>query len=169
MWPCPRLLRPGPRRAGSTTPTSRSSGLSPLKGDRTVSVCIPARDEASTVGHVVRTVVELTGRQSAFGLVDEVLVVDDGSTDDTAAVAEANGATVIANRAGGGGKGQAMRTALEASTAATWSSSSTPTSPTSGPTSSPGCSGPCSSTTGSVSSRRTTGARSTVRPMAAAA
>jgi glucosyl-3-phosphoglycerate synthase len=89
--------------------------LRALKGDRTVSVCIPARNEASTVGAVVNTVRELTGGRPAFRLVDEVIVVDDGSTDGTAAVAEANGATVVTSRAGAGGKGQAMRTALEAS------------------------------------------------------
>jgi glucosyl-3-phosphoglycerate synthase len=88
--------------------------LAALKGDRTVSVCIPARDEAPTVGAVVRTVNELTARPSGPGLVDEIVVIDDGSSDGTAAVAGANGATVIANRGGGGGKGQAMRTALEA-------------------------------------------------------
>ncbi len=46
----------------------------------TVSVCIPARDEGSTVGSVVRAVVQpfLAGH-GGNGLVDEVIVLDDGS------------------------------------------------------------------------------------------
>jgi glucosyl-3-phosphoglycerate synthase len=86
-----------------------------LKGDRTVSVCIPARDEAATVAGVVGAVHQLTGSSSAPRVVDEVIVVDDGSSDDTAAVAVAAGATVIGNPPGATGKGQAMRRALEAS------------------------------------------------------
>lgn len=89
--------------------------LAERKGERTVSVCIPARDEVATIGAVVATVSELSDRSSAR-LVDEVLVVDDGSSDGTAAAARASGATVIANPAGVAGKGQAMRTALDAST-----------------------------------------------------
>ncbi len=85
-----------------------------LKGERRVSVCIPARDEAATVGTVVAAVRALTG-PPAPPLVDEVIVVDDGSRDETAAVAVASGATVIDNPGGGAGKGQAMRRACEAS------------------------------------------------------
>ena len=52
-----------------------------------VSVCLPARDEEATVGHNVEvlrhTLVE------RVGLIDEILVIDDHSTDDTAAVAAA--------------------------------------------------------------------------------
>jgi glucosyl-3-phosphoglycerate synthase len=83
---------------------------------RTVSVCIPARDEGSTVGSVVRAVVQpfLAGH-GGNGLVDEVIVLDDGSADDTAAQATDAGATVVAGPGGGGGKGQAMAAALEAS------------------------------------------------------
>ncbi|ELZ98021.1 family 2 glycosyl transferase [Haloferax mucosum ATCC BAA-1512] len=47
---------------------------------------IPAYNEANTIDEVVRGVSQY---------VDEVLVVDDGSTDDTAAVARAAGATVV--------------------------------------------------------------------------
>jgi glucosyl-3-phosphoglycerate synthase len=69
-----------------------------------VSVVIPARDEAATVGGVVRGV---------FGAGDprvvEVVVVDDGSSDGTAAAASAAGARVVAADAEAGpGKGQAM-------------------------------------------------------------
>jgi len=56
---------------------------------RTVSVCLPARDEERTVGAMVAMCVELRDR----GVVDQVVVVDD-STDDTAERARAAGATV---------------------------------------------------------------------------
>ncbi len=57
--------------------------------DTLVSVCLPARNEAATIGAVV----EAAGRSP---LVAEVVVVDDGSTDATAAVAAAAGARVVA-------------------------------------------------------------------------
>ena len=83
----------------------------------TVSVCIPARDEGSTVGSVVRAVVQpfLAGH-GGNGLVDEVIVLDDGSRDDTAEQARDAGASVVAGPGGAGGKGQAMAAALAAST-----------------------------------------------------
>lgn len=48
---------------------------------------IPALDEADAIGPVVRAV--------PAGLVDEIVVVDNGSTDGTAAVARAAGARVV--------------------------------------------------------------------------
>jgi glucosyl-3-phosphoglycerate synthase len=82
---------------------------------RTVSVCIPARDEGSTVGSVVRAVVQpFLATYGGNGLVDEVIVIDDGSRDDTAAQAREAGARVVAGPGGTGGKGQAMATALGA-------------------------------------------------------
>lgn len=77
------------------------------KAGSRIAACIPARDEASTIGSVIEIVVRL--REA--GLVDHILVVDDGSTDDTHGVARAAGATVVTNRRGTG-KGQALRTGL---------------------------------------------------------
>ncbi len=84
------------------------------KAGRTVSVCVPARDEEATVGTVVRAVAgaHLAGAGGS-GLVDELLVIDDGSTDATAAVAGRAGADVLVTP--GAGKGAAMRAALERS------------------------------------------------------
>jgi len=78
------------------------------KAGRKVSLCLPARDEEATVGAIVeRTRVSLMERQP---LVDEILVVDDGSTDRTAAVAADAGALVISGPAAG--KGDALWTSL---------------------------------------------------------
>ena len=87
------------------------------RGGVFVSVCLPAKDEAATVGTIVAGVCEL-GRR--WGVVDEVVVVDDGSTDATGEVAAAAGAVVV--RAGdvmpecgpGTGKGEALWKALYA-------------------------------------------------------
>ena len=87
------------------------------KGDLTVSVCLPARDEEATVGLVVGAVLDL-GRR--WDVVDEVLVVDDGSVDATAAVARAAGASVVAaadvlpESVPGTGKGEALWKAVAA-------------------------------------------------------
>jgi glucosyl-3-phosphoglycerate synthase len=55
-----------------------------------VSVCLPARECAATVGEIVRALLGLR----AAGAIDEVVVVDAGSRDGTAAVARRAGATV---------------------------------------------------------------------------
>jgi glycosyltransferase involved in cell wall biosynthesis len=65
-----------------------------------VSVIIPARNEANTIARLVRAVLD----QAPPGRGLEVLLVDDGSTDDTPAVARAAGARVLelGARPGGG-------------------------------------------------------------------
>ncbi|HUC36654.1 MAG TPA: glucosyl-3-phosphoglycerate synthase [Acidimicrobiales bacterium] len=83
---------------------------------RKISVCIPARDEERTVGSVVASVRgSLTRSGGGAGLVDEILVVDDGSKDDTASAAGRAGARVVSGSGGPGGKGEAMRLALAVS------------------------------------------------------
>ncbi|HEX2043786.1 MAG TPA: glucosyl-3-phosphoglycerate synthase [Acidimicrobiales bacterium] len=92
--------------------------LHDAKGGRFVSVCIPARDEEATIGPIVASLCsELLDRAE---LVDEVLVVDDGSLDATATVAADAGATVLAAAdvlpgcGPGTGKGEALWKALGA-------------------------------------------------------
>ncbi|MCU1492945.1 MAG: hypothetical protein JWO62_709, partial [Acidimicrobiaceae bacterium] len=65
-----------------------------LKGSTRISVCIPARDEVATVGSIVMSVRDALVER--IGLVDELVVVDDGSLDGTAAAAERAGARVVA-------------------------------------------------------------------------
>jgi glucosyl-3-phosphoglycerate synthase len=62
---------------------------------QSVSVVIPARNEAATVAAVVT---QIRQALQVSGLVDELVVLDSDSTDDTAAVARAAGATVVAAR-----------------------------------------------------------------------
>lgn len=100
----------GIRRFSGTAPAI--ADLVALKAGRRLAVCIPARNEAPTIGRVVSTARQL---QDA-GLVDELVVVDDGSSDATGARAVAAGATVISSGAGSG-KGQALTEAVDATEA----------------------------------------------------
>lgn len=89
-----RPLRPGPRWVSDVT------------------VVVPARDEAERIGACVRS---LTGQGAS------VVVVDDGSSDDTAGVARRAGASVVHAGelpAGWAGKAHALQTGLEIATTA---------------------------------------------------
>jgi glucosyl-3-phosphoglycerate synthase len=82
------------------------------KAHQQIAVCIPARNEASTIGTIAATVQGLHG----LGLIDDVIVIDDGSTDTTAHRARAEGARVLPS-VGGPGKGQALTVAVNATDA----------------------------------------------------
>ena len=92
-----------------TAPAPTVASLKAASGLR-VTVCIPARNEAVTVGSVVAPVASVVDT-----LVDELIVVDDCSTDGTGSIAEAFGARVV-RRDACPGKGAAMAAGLAEST-----------------------------------------------------
>lgn len=95
------------------------------KGHHTVAVCLPARDEEETVGSIVDDIraelVDASGRHP--GLVDELVVMDDSSTDGTARIARDAGAEVVPvadvlpDAGRGTGKGNALWRSVAATTA----------------------------------------------------
>lgn len=86
--------------------------LAEAKRATTVSVCIPARNEAETVGPIVEAI--RGALIEDHEVVDEIVVIDDHSTDGTAAVAAAAGArvvdasSVLPEYGEGHGKGEAL-------------------------------------------------------------
>ncbi|MGH9164433.1 MAG: glycosyltransferase family 2 protein, partial [Acidimicrobiales bacterium] len=87
------------------------SGRGPrLRAPSAIDAVVPARNEAPTVQAVVAAC-----RGCSF--VRRVIVVDDGSTDATAALASAAGARVVHRPGGAGSKALAMQAGVEASDA----------------------------------------------------
>jgi len=70
---------------------SRLADLKKSAGQR-ISVCIPTLDEAATIGLIVSNIREALC--DSHPLVDEILVIDSGSTDRTLSIASAAGAVV---------------------------------------------------------------------------
>src|SRR5687767_10791361 len=68
--------------------TFTAEGLARTR-ERSISVCLPARNEAATIGAILEDLLPLRAR----GAIDQVVVVDD-STDGTAQIAESVGAEV---------------------------------------------------------------------------
>jgi hypothetical protein len=96
LWDAARTA--GGAETGPTPDVARAEGGLPLAGNPTrarVSVIIPARNEEPSIGLVLDEIPR--------ELVDEIIVVDNGSTDRTAAVARARGATVVSESAPGYG------------------------------------------------------------------
>jgi glycosyltransferase involved in cell wall biosynthesis len=77
-------------------------------GSRSVSIVIPAYNEGKTIGDVISRV---TAVMEKLSVQHEIVVVDDGSTDDTKRAASASNATVIGDGSNHG-KGHAMRKAF---------------------------------------------------------
>ncbi len=101
-------------------PRLEPAALAAVKGALTVSLCLPARNEALTLGAILDVVVnELMAPTAA--VVDELLVLDDGSADATARVAATHGARVVAveeilaSLGPGRGKGNVLWRSLAAS------------------------------------------------------
>jgi glucosyl-3-phosphoglycerate synthase len=98
-------------------PTWTMAELVAAKAGRTISVVLPALNEAETVAAVINTITPMLGR-----LVDELIVLDSGSTDDTEARALAAGARVVHREealpeiAPQPGKGEALWRSLAATT-----------------------------------------------------
>jgi glucosyl-3-phosphoglycerate synthase len=82
------------------------------KDGQRVSVVLPALNEEATIGEIVACIRDDLMPPTSF-LVDELLVVDSGSRDDTSAIASRAGARVV--RADWVGKGEAMWQGLAAS------------------------------------------------------
>ncbi len=97
------------------TPSWTVPELVRAKAGRTVSVVLPALDEEETVAGVIASILPLVG-----GLVDELVVLDSGSTDRTAERARQAGARVISREeavpglAPVPGKGEALWRAVAA-------------------------------------------------------
>lgn len=92
------------RRTFTGSPDPAEVARAKLGAGLTVSVCLPALDEEATVGAICSTISrELV---EGCGLVDELIVIDSGSSDGTASEARAGGARVVA--ASAPGKGQAL-------------------------------------------------------------
>ena len=72
---------------------------------KSVSVIIPAYNEAETIGKVIEVVQKTS-------IVNEIIVVDDGSSDKTAQIARNHGVTVISHSTNLG-KGSALKTGLK--------------------------------------------------------
>jgi glucosyl-3-phosphoglycerate synthase len=98
-------------------PTWTIAELEAAKAGRTISVVLPALNEEETVASVVDTISPLLG-----GLVDELIVLDSGSTDDTEIRAIAAGAKVVSRETAlpevppNPGKGEVLWRSLAATT-----------------------------------------------------
>lgn len=110
------VTRSGSIRTWHQPPWS-SAELATAKDGRTVSVVLPALNEESTVVGVIESIAPLLG-----GLVDELVVLDSGSTDRTAERARSAGARVVSREQAVPeldpvpGKGEALWRSLAATT-----------------------------------------------------
>ena len=81
---------------------------------KTLSVVIPAYNEERYIGQLLRKVLDVD--LSRLGIGKEVIVVDDGSTDQTAAIAASLPGVVLSRAERNGGKGSAVRRGIRLAT-----------------------------------------------------
>lgn len=104
--------------SATAQPLIDAADLAARKGTTTAAVCLPAHDEAATIGPIVEAL--RTDLVEGVPLLDAVVVIDDASTDATARIAADAGATVLSSAdvlpdAGRRrGKGEAMWKSLAA-------------------------------------------------------
>ena len=84
----------------------RSKGIC-VSANKTLSVVIPAYNEERYIGQLLRKVLDVD--LSQLGIAKEVIVVDDGSTDETAAIAAGLSGVIVSRADRNGGKGSAVR------------------------------------------------------------
>jgi glycosyltransferase involved in cell wall biosynthesis len=77
-----------------------------------LSVIIPARNEVAAIGETIEAIRRALGSAE---IVHEIIVVDDGSTDETGAIARAAGVRVI-RHASSGGYGRSLKDGVRAAT-----------------------------------------------------
>jgi dolichol-phosphate mannosyltransferase len=106
--------RGGRRLAKAACGRSRAGPADRLTPMQSISVVVPARDEAARIGPLLEAIVGAPG-------VAEVIVVDDQSSDGTADLARAAGARVVEPARplpdGWAGKAWALQQGIEAATA----------------------------------------------------
>ena len=99
----------------STTISPGNNGASPATVRPEVTILIPAYNEAAAIGDVIASVQRV---RRSLGRSSELLVIDDGSLDDTGRIAAAAGARVLAHSYNSG-KGAALKTGIEAASGET--------------------------------------------------
>src|SRR4030095_11803542 len=112
-------LRPLSRTGVPCARRGRATSLRPVLdrrrqdagGAAVLSVLVPAYNEAASIAETVRRIRET---MSAAGVVHEIIVIDDGSTDETAVRAETAGVAVIRHPANGG-YGRALKSGMRQS------------------------------------------------------
>ncbi len=89
LWPSLWLVLGRPRKVPEADAVSPDTGAT----DAGISIIIPARDEEDVIGRLLDSLHAQSLRPR------EIIVVDDGSTDKTAAIAREKGATVLSGQA----------------------------------------------------------------------
>jgi glycosyltransferase involved in cell wall biosynthesis len=92
-------------------------GEQAIRSERLLVVMVPAYNEVENIERVIQRISSLRPRLQELGFKLKIIVVNDGSTDATAHVAEAAGADRVITHRQNLGLGAAVRTGIEAATA----------------------------------------------------